>query len=56
MKRLHLSDKDGKGLLGWLELMAKEKGLKLGPFVRSLLMSHPDVKERFQKEIDKWKS
>jgi len=56
MIRLHLSDKDNFGLLGWLERMAKDEGLKLGPFVRSLLMSHPKVKERFQEEIEKWKS
>lgn len=56
MIRLHLSDKERTGLLGWLERMAKEKGLKLGPFVRSLLISHPEVMARFQKEIEEWKS
>lgn len=56
MIRCNLTDKDALGLLGWLQIMAKEKGLKLGPFIRSLLITHPEVKARFGKEIDEWKA
>ena len=55
MIRCNLTDKDEFGLLGWLQVMAKERGLNLGPLIRSLLATHPEIKQRIQEGIPKWK-